>query len=53
MSHGDDVHVIWTDSINDEKRKSSDRELPRRRTTMCAALRELLDQVEGLRDGIE
>ena len=53
MSHRDDVHVIWTDSIYDEKGKSSDRELPRCRTSTCAALRELLDHVEDLRDGIE
>jgi hypothetical protein len=53
MSHGDDVHGIWTDSIYDEKGKSSDRELPRGRTSTSAALRELLDRIEDLRDGVE
>ena len=53
MRHGDDVHVIRTDSINDEKRKSSDRELPCGCTPPRAALRELLDQLEHMRDSLE
>ena len=46
MGYRDDVYVIWTDAIYDEKRKPSDRELPGGRTSMCAAFRELLDDAE-------
>lgn len=53
MSHGDDVHVMRADSIDDEKRKSSDWELPCSCASAFAALREALDQIEGLRDSLE
>jgi hypothetical protein len=29
MSHGDDVHVVGTDSIDDKEREAPDRQLPR------------------------
>ena len=48
MSHGDDVHDVGTDAVDDKERKSPDRQLPRGGTTACAAVRELLDNLEGL-----
>lgn len=53
MSHGDDVHIIRTDSIDHEKRKSSNRELPCRCAPTFPALREVLDHIEDMRDSLE
>ena len=53
MRHGDDVHVMRADSIDDEKRKSSNRELPCCCAPTFAALREVLDHIEDLRDRFE
>lgn len=53
MSHSDDVHVMRTASIDDEKRKSPDRELPCSCAPAFAALREVLDHIEDLRDRLE
>ena len=53
MSHGGDVYIVGTDSIDNEKRKSSDRELPCRGAPTLPALREVLDHIEDLRDSLE
>jgi hypothetical protein len=53
VRHGDDVHIVRADAIDDDKGESSNCQLPRRRTTAYAALRELRDRVEDLRNRVE